>query len=97
MSKAHYAQRHDGRVSALQYLYAWSINPPDNRVDDLRIFFEEVSALVKGDRMRVRTPDLRKLHAWRRDQIMHDSNQRLTLNRQVVLQEVVVILMNRPM
>ena len=29
MSKAQYAQRHDGRVAALQYLYAWSINPPD--------------------------------------------------------------------
>ena len=40
MSKAQYAQRHDGRVAALQYLYAWSINPPDNPVDDLRIFFE---------------------------------------------------------
>ncbi len=40
MSKAHYAQRHDGRVSALQYLYAWSINPPDNSVDALRLFFE---------------------------------------------------------
>jgi N utilization substance protein B len=40
MSKAQYAQRHDGRVAALQYLYAWSINPPDNPVDDLRVFFE---------------------------------------------------------
>ena len=40
MSKAQYAQRHDGRVAALQYLYAWSINPPDNAVDDLRVFFE---------------------------------------------------------
>jgi N utilization substance protein B len=40
MSKAQYTQRHDGRVAALQYLYAWSINPPDNPVDDLRIFFE---------------------------------------------------------
>jgi N utilization substance protein B len=40
MSKAQYAQRHDGRVAALQYLYAWSINTPDNPVDDLRIFFE---------------------------------------------------------
>jgi N utilization substance protein B len=40
MSKAQYAQRHDGRVSALQYLYAWSINPPENLVDDLRVFFE---------------------------------------------------------
>ncbi|MGA2693689.1 MAG: transcription antitermination factor NusB [Opitutaceae bacterium] len=40
MSKAQYAQRHDGRVAALQYLYAWSINPPDNLADDLRVFFE---------------------------------------------------------
>jgi transcription antitermination protein NusB len=40
MSKAQYAQRHDGRVAALQYLYSWSINPPENLVDDLRIFFE---------------------------------------------------------
>jgi hypothetical protein len=40
MSKAQYAQRHDGRVAALQYLYAWSINPPANIVDDLRVFFE---------------------------------------------------------
>ena len=40
MSKAQYAQRHDGRVAALQFLYAWSINPPDNMADDLGIFFE---------------------------------------------------------
>jgi N utilization substance protein B len=40
MSKAQYAQRHDGRVAALQFLYAWSINSPANLVDDLRIFFE---------------------------------------------------------
>jgi N utilization substance protein B len=42
MSKAVYAQRHDGRVAAVQYLYAWSINPPDNAVDDLRMFFESM-------------------------------------------------------
>jgi N utilization substance protein B len=40
MSKAQYAQRHDGRVAALQFLYAWDINPPANMVDDRRIFFE---------------------------------------------------------
>jgi N utilization substance protein B len=40
VSKAQYAQRHDGRVAALQFLYAWSINPPDNMADDLGIFFE---------------------------------------------------------
>jgi N utilization substance protein B len=27
-------------VAALQYLYAWSINPPANIADDLRVFFE---------------------------------------------------------
>jgi N utilization substance protein B len=40
MSKAQFAQRRDGRVVAVQYLYAWSINPPKNLVDDLRVFFE---------------------------------------------------------
>ncbi len=40
MSKAQYAQRHDGRVAALQYLYAWSINPPSDLAWDLKVFFE---------------------------------------------------------
>jgi N utilization substance protein B len=40
VSKAQYAQRHDGRVAALQYLYAWSINPPEDIAGDLRVFFE---------------------------------------------------------
>ena len=40
MSKAQFAQRRDGRVAALQYLYAWSMNRPANLVDDLRVFFE---------------------------------------------------------
>jgi N utilization substance protein B len=39
MSKALFAQRRDGRVAALQYLYAWSINPPANLAEDLRVFF----------------------------------------------------------
>ena len=43
MSKAQFAQRRDGRVAALQYLYAWSMNPPATLVDDLRIFFENCS------------------------------------------------------
>ena len=30
----------DGRVAALQYLYAWSLNPPANLAEDLRVFFE---------------------------------------------------------
>ena len=40
MSKALFLQRRDGRVAALQYLYAWSINEPKNLTDDLRVFFE---------------------------------------------------------
>jgi N utilization substance protein B len=40
MSKALFAQRRDGRVVALQYLYAWSMNPPDNLANDLVTFFE---------------------------------------------------------
>jgi N utilization substance protein B len=40
MSKAQFLQRRDGRVAALQYLYAWSINEPKNLPDDLRVFFE---------------------------------------------------------
>jgi N utilization substance protein B len=40
MSKAQFVQRRDGRVAALQYLYAWSLNAPKNLTDDLRVFFE---------------------------------------------------------
>ena len=40
MSKAEFVQRRDGRVAALQYLYAWSLNSPKNLTDDLRVFFE---------------------------------------------------------
>ena len=28
MSKGQFTQRRDGRVAALQYLYAWSLNAP---------------------------------------------------------------------
>ena len=42
MSKAQFAQRRDGRVAALQYLFAWSMNTPKNMVDDLRVFFENM-------------------------------------------------------
>jgi transcription antitermination protein NusB len=42
MSKAQFAQRRDGRVAAVQYLYAWSINPPADLNDDLKIFFESL-------------------------------------------------------
>ena len=40
MSKAQFIQRRDGRVAALQYLYAWSMNPPKNLAEDLGVFFE---------------------------------------------------------
>ena len=40
MSKALFVQRRDGRVAALQYLYAWSINAPKNLASDLNEFFE---------------------------------------------------------
>ena len=40
MSKDQYAQRRAGRVAALQYLYAWSLNPPADLAADLRVFFE---------------------------------------------------------
>lgn len=40
MSKAQFAQRRDGRVAALQFIYAWSMNTPKNLGEDLRVFFE---------------------------------------------------------
>jgi N utilization substance protein B len=39
-SKPQFAQRRAGRVAALQYLFAWSINPPSNLANDLQAFFE---------------------------------------------------------
>lgn len=39
MSKAQFAQRRDGRVAALQFIFAWSINPPANLAQDLHVFF----------------------------------------------------------
>jgi len=39
LSKAQFVLRRDGRVCAVQYLYAWSLNLPDNLAEDLRIFF----------------------------------------------------------
>lgn len=38
--KSLYAQRRDGRVVALQFLFAWSINHPANLAEDLRDFIE---------------------------------------------------------
>lgn len=40
MSRGQYAQRRDGRMAAVQFLYAWSINPPANLAQDLHLFFE---------------------------------------------------------
>ena len=40
MTKPQFARRRDGRMAAMQYLYAWSINPPANLEEDLRWFFE---------------------------------------------------------
>jgi transcription antitermination protein NusB len=40
MSKGQFAQRRDGRVAALQFLFSWSINPPANLMEDLRVFFD---------------------------------------------------------
>jgi transcription antitermination protein NusB len=42
MSKAQFAQRRDGRVAALQYLFAWSMNTPQNLAEDLRVFFVDL-------------------------------------------------------
>lgn len=42
MSKGQFAQRRDGRVVALQFLYAWSLNQPKNLAEDLRVFFENM-------------------------------------------------------
>jgi len=40
MSTGQFARRREGRVAALQYLYAWSLNPPADLAADLRLFFE---------------------------------------------------------
>jgi transcription antitermination protein NusB len=40
MSKTQFVQRREGRVAALQFLYAWSLNQPKNLAEDLRVFFE---------------------------------------------------------
>ena len=41
MSKPQFKQRHDARVTAMQFLYAWSLNTPKNLTEDLRVFFEQ--------------------------------------------------------
>ena len=47
MSKAIFAQRRDGRVAAMQFLYSWSLNTPQNLAEDLRVFFEELETTEK--------------------------------------------------
>jgi N utilization substance protein B len=39
MSRAQFAERREGRVAAMQYLYAWSLNTPTDPVENLRLFF----------------------------------------------------------
>lgn len=41
MSRLSFAHRREGRVLAMQYLYAWSLNRPAILSDDLRTFFEQ--------------------------------------------------------
>ncbi|MDF9826365.1 N utilization substance protein B [Ereboglobus sp. PH5-10] len=38
--KGIFAQRRDGRVAAMQFLYAWSLNAPANLAQDLHVFFQ---------------------------------------------------------
>ncbi len=47
MSKAIFAQRRDGRIAAVQFLYAWSLNPPRNLAEDLRQFFNGIETTEK--------------------------------------------------
>jgi len=47
MNKAIYAQRRDSRIAAVQYLYAWSLNPPRNLAEDIRVFFEGMETTNK--------------------------------------------------
>jgi len=42
MSSNAFQQRRDGRVAALQYLYSWELNRPDNLANDLAQFFENM-------------------------------------------------------
>jgi N utilization substance protein B len=44
-NKAIFAKRRDGRVAALQYLYAWSINRPAHLPDDLAVFFANLEGV----------------------------------------------------
>ena len=41
MSKPQFANRRIGRIAAMQYLFAWSLNTPANLASDLDLFFVE--------------------------------------------------------
>ncbi len=43
-NKALFARRRDGRVAAMQFLFAWSMNRPERLADDLAIFFANLEA-----------------------------------------------------
>jgi transcription antitermination protein NusB len=47
-NKAIFAQRRYGRLAAMQYLYAWSLNEPKNLSEDLRTFIEELIPAEDG-------------------------------------------------
>lgn len=44
-NKALFAKRRDGRVAAMQYLFAWSLNHPVRLADDLDVFFTNLEAV----------------------------------------------------
>lgn len=44
-NKALFAQRRDGRVAAMQYLFAWSINRPERLAEDLEVFFANLQSV----------------------------------------------------
>jgi len=82
MSKAVFAQRREGRVAAMQYLYAWSLNTPRNLAEDLRVFFDNQSKprehyafgeeLIHGTLQHVEEIDARirgLAHNWEFDRI----------------------------
>ncbi len=44
-NKSLFAQRRAGRVAALQFIFAWSMNKPANLADDLAVFFANLEAV----------------------------------------------------
>lgn len=44
-NKSLFAQRRAGRVAALQFVFAWSMNKPANLADDLAVFFANLEAV----------------------------------------------------